>query len=260
MQGGCSRDLPAGAAVSLCGTGHRPCPADRRGRRFVAGGRIIQPRQSGRLRHPIRHRGPERHSARQPLRSLDEGGSSLSARCGRTRIAGAALLGRDGRAGHGDAAGTHAAECPDAGGHLRRRPADAGPPAGTGTEGATADPGTTGSQGKRDGPGHIRSISKNLTGRGASLSATGQGGVSGDEGAKCENANKDGGFSAVGHPVAAPGRNAPGRTRTCDHGIRNPVLYPTELRAQLARRQGLMSILRRRRMRERGQIGVTIWS
>ena len=31
---------------------------------------------------------------------------------------------------------------------------------------------------------------------------------------------------------ASSRKNAPGRTRTCDIGIRNPVLYPTELRAR----------------------------
>jgi integrase len=31
---------------------------------------------------------------------------------------------------------------------------------------------------------------------------------------------------------ASKNPNTPGRTRTCDRGIRNPVLYPTELRAQ----------------------------
>jgi hypothetical protein len=35
--------------------------------------------------------------------------------------------------------------------------------------------------------------------------------------------------------VNIPGRNksgAPGRTRTCDHRLRRPVLYPAELRAR----------------------------
>jgi hypothetical protein len=34
-------------------------------------------------------------------------------------------------------------------------------------------------------------------------------------------------------PLRYPG--APGRTRTCNHRIRNPMLYPIELRAQRSR-------------------------
>jgi hypothetical protein len=33
--------------------------------------------------------------------------------------------------------------------------------------------------------------------------------------------------------------NTPGRIRTCDRRIRNPLLYPTELRAQLAQPAGV---------------------
>ena len=35
----------------------------------------------------------------------------------------------------------------------------------------------------------------------------------------------------VSPPVVSPSANAPGRIRTCDLRIRNPLLYPAELRA-----------------------------
>jgi hypothetical protein len=59
---------------------------------------------------------------------------------------------------------------------------------------------------------------------------------------KCRNARTDP-FGKEGNPTqASDGTGAPGRTRTCDRRIRNPMLYPTELQAQ-PKKNGLFQFL-----------------
>src|SRR3990170_7471709 len=55
----------------------------------------------------------------------------------------------------------------------------------------------------------------------------------------------DGVFEGQPFPQAMPARGTPGRIRTCDLRIRNPSLYPTELRAHKDRYDGIRRIFKK---------------